>query len=149
MYLWHQLWSPSTKQILDNTNWRPSGLEGRVSNEKRELLVGCTEDRRAGRRAAQKGGPAGYRKRRNGLQKRAALPFSQPSLMCSPLARPVVQLAISLKIHVFYLATRPSSPPILRLVLSQIIAIIWAFGIAAHHKTVSFCPILLVKSHQY
>jgi len=50
-------------------------------NEKRELSVGCTKDRRAGRPAAQKGGPAGYRKGWSGLQKRAAL---RPALFHSP-----------------------------------------------------------------
>jgi len=31
--------------------------------------------------------------------------------MCSPLARPSVQLASPWKIHVFHLATQPSRPP--------------------------------------
>jgi len=34
----------------DNTNWRAV-----FSNEKHEFSAGCTEDKRAGRRAAQKG----------------------------------------------------------------------------------------------
>jgi len=52
------------------------GPAGRVGwravfpNEKRELSAGCTEDRRAGRRAVQKGGPAGCGKERGGLHKR-------------------------------------------------------------------------------
>jgi len=41
-------------------------------NEKRELSAGCTEDRRAGRQAAQKGIPAGCEKGRGGLRKRVA-----------------------------------------------------------------------------
>jgi len=131
---------------LDNTNWRAGGrggLEGRVSKWETGSfcrLAGCTEDRRAGRWTAEKGGPAGYGKGRDVLQKRAALrpPFSLghlsvkpagppscaahcPVLLCSLPARPSVQLASLQKIHVFNLATRPSSPPIppaLRLVLS-------------------------------
>jgi len=42
-------------------------------NEKPDLSVGCTEDRRVGRRATQKGGPEGCGKGWGGLQKRAAL----------------------------------------------------------------------------
>ena len=85
------------------------GLAGRAEwragfpNEKRELLAGCTEDRRAGRRAALKGGPAGCGKGR--AAKKSSLPvrpFPQTSslcpppacLMCSPLACPVVQHAL-------------------------------------------------------
>ena len=75
----------------------------------------------------QKGGPAyctkGRASRLKKLEKGSPLahPFPQPSLMCSPLARPVVQhrlparpsikLASPWKIHVFHLVTRPSSPP--------------------------------------
>jgi len=55
-------------------------------NEKREFSAGCTEDRRAGRRATVKGG-AGCRKEQAAL----ALPFPQPSLLCSPPARLSVQ----------------------------------------------------------
>jgi len=78
--------------------------------------------------AAQKSGLTGYRKGRGGLQKRATLrpalflspaqyAARRPALMCSPLARPVVQsagscasvhLASPWKIHVFHLGTRPS-----------------------------------------
>ena len=102
-----------------------------------KLSAGCTEDKTEGR-AAQKGGAAGCQKGRGGLQERAASPdrsFPQPSLMCSPLAplnvqptgqswcnlpaRSSVQLASPRIIHVFHLATRLSSPPALRLVLSQ------------------------------
>jgi len=84
----------------------------------------CTQDRRTGLRAAQK-------KRSIGLRKRAALrPVSffaaqlnvqparpplcaahLPILWCSLPARPSVQLASPRKIHVFHLATQPSSPP--------------------------------------
>jgi len=46
-------------------------------NEKRELSVGCTENRRVGRWAAEKGGPA----EKGGLE------------MCRTLACPVVQPA--------------------------------------------------------
>jgi len=49
-------------------------------NEKCEFSAGCTEDRRAGRRAAQKDVPAGCGKGWAGLQKRATL---RPALFCS------------------------------------------------------------------
>ena len=79
-------------------------------NEKREFS--------AGRCTAQKGG---LRKRAGWAAQRdspLAHPFPQPSLMCSPLACPIVQhasppfcaLASPRKIHVFTLATWPSSP---------------------------------------
>jgi len=42
-------------------------------NEKREFSVGCTEDRRVGRRTAQKGRPAGCGNEWDGLLKKAAL----------------------------------------------------------------------------
>jgi len=50
-------------------------------NEKCELSAGCTEDRRAGRQAAQKGGLAGCGKGRGGLQKRVAI---RPALFRRP-----------------------------------------------------------------
>jgi len=40
----------------------PAGWRAVFPNEKHEFSAGCTEDRRAGRKAAEKGGPAGYRK---------------------------------------------------------------------------------------
>jgi len=63
--------------------------------------TGCTEDRRAGRQAAQKRGVAGCGKVLGELQKRAALwtaLFRSPlqcaarrlPLMCNPLASPVL-----------------------------------------------------------
>jgi len=62
------------------------GLAGQVGwravfpNEECELLAGCTEDRRVGRRTArQKGGSTGCEKGRGVLQKRAAL---RPALFC-------------------------------------------------------------------
>jgi len=104
-------------------------------NEKREHSTGCTEDRRAG---CTKGGSAGCGKGLGRLQKkRAALrptlfcspaycAVYQPTLMCRPLAHPVVQLARpsvqlagSQKIHVFHLATWPSSPPFSVILLNQ------------------------------
>jgi len=65
------------------------------------LLADCTEDRKEGGRAAQKCSTAGCGKGRGGLQKIAALrpalfripalcAARWPTLMCSPLARPVV-----------------------------------------------------------
>ena len=73
------LWGAGWDIRGDNTNWGTwgrgaGGLEGRVSKWKTWTvggLAGCTEDRRAGRRAAQKGGAAGCGKGRS-------------SLMCSP-----------------------------------------------------------------
>jgi len=65
-------------------------------------LAGCTEDGRAGL-AAEKGSLL-------------ARPFPQTSLLCSPLARPVVQLVSPQKVQFFHLATQPTA---LHLVLSQ------------------------------
>jgi len=93
-----------------------AGWRAVFPNEKHELSAGCTKRRTGGLRktagqAAKIGQPSG-------------LPFStsqlavKSALMCSPLARPVVQLArpsVQLaspwKIHVFHWATRASSPP--------------------------------------
>jgi len=64
----------------------PSGLEGRVSKWKTWIFGGLHRKQKGGPayctkgRAAEKGNPL-------------ARPFPQPSLMCSPLARPVVQHA--------------------------------------------------------
>jgi len=63
-------------------------------NKKRELLMGCTEDRRACLQAAQKGGLRERVGRAVEKGNPPARPFPQPSLMCSPLARPVVQPAL-------------------------------------------------------
>jgi len=62
-------------------------------NEKREFSTGCTEDRRAG---CKKGRSGGLRKKTGRPAEKGsppAHPFLQPALMCSPLARPVVQPA--------------------------------------------------------
>jgi len=86
----------------DNTNWRAGRARGpcfQMKNVNFRQAAQKTEGR-----AAQKGGPAGCEKWRGGLQKRAALrpahfgsPASCPArrlaLICSPLARPVVQPA--------------------------------------------------------
>jgi len=59
---------PCLETVWNNTNWRAGGLEAVLPNKKSELSAGCTEDRRAGQRAAQKGGPAGCGKRQGELQ---------------------------------------------------------------------------------
>jgi len=115
----------------DNTNWRAGGLCFRMKN--------VNFRRAGGLHRRQTGGPVGCTKRRSsGLWKRAVPaakkgqpsgpPFSAaqsnvhpvgpplcaahwPVLLCSLRARPSVQLASPRKIHVFHLATRPSSPP--------------------------------------
>jgi len=64
-------------------------------NEKRGPSAVCTADRRAGLRAAEKGG-AGCRKGQPSDPLFSAVqlrPTVQPALMCSPLARPVVKPA--------------------------------------------------------
>jgi len=59
-------------------------------NEKCELLAGCTEERRAGRRAAQKGSAVGCEKGRDGLQKRVDLwtAFSAAQFDVQPASPP-------------------------------------------------------------
>ena len=71
--------------IWDNTKSRAGGLEGHVSKWKKwifDRLAGCTEDRRAGRRAAEKSG-AGSRK-----EQLSGLPFSAAKFHVQPASPP-------------------------------------------------------------
>ena len=71
--------------LTDNINWRAGGLEGRVSKWKRYIfsrLTGWTEDRRAGRRAAEKDGPACRKGQPSGP------PFSASMLNVQPAGPP-------------------------------------------------------------
>jgi len=113
---------PYLFNLIDNTNRRTG-----FPNEKHELSAGCTENRRVGQQAVPKGGLADCGKGRGRLRKGqpSGMPFStaqlnvQPTgLSCSAACRPVL-LCSSWKIHVFHLATRPSSTLALCLVLSQ------------------------------
>jgi len=73
-------------------------------NEKRELLAGSTEDRRAGQPDAQKGspaekgGPEGCRFLQPAPPFSAGPPFCAFCLLCCPP-----------KVHVFHLETQPSN----------------------------------------
>ena len=141
-----QLWNYDRITLIGGPAGR-AGWRAVFPNEKCKLSAGCTEDRRAGRWAAQtSSGPAGCGKGRGGLQKRAAFrpalfrspaycAAHQPALMCSPLARSAVQPAgppfcaacQPTENSCFSFGNAPSSPPglpALRLVLSIMIAYI-------------------------
>jgi len=68
-------------------------------NEKRELSAGCTEGRacrlhkKVFQRAAEKGGTGCRKGQASSPSFSAAQLTVQPALMCSPLARPIVQPA--------------------------------------------------------
>ena len=131
---------PVTSQCRSGFNWRAGGLEDRVSKWKTWTFGRLHKDRRAGRGASQKGGPAGCGKRLGGLQKRAVLrpallrspaycAAHQPALMCRPLAHPVVQPAGQpfCARGKFMLFIWQHGPPALRLVLSRFCSVDWTF----------------------
>jgi len=111
-------------------------LEGRAgwnavfSNEKRELSVGCTEVQASGlhkkavQRAAEKGSPPAF------LFLQSSLLLCRPPVClnvqltgpsCSAACQPTPLCSSpACRKFVFHLATRHSSPPTLRLVLSQL-----------------------------
>ena len=125
---------------MDKTNWRAV-----FPNEKREFSAGCTEDRRAGRRTARKGGPAGCR-----IGQPSGPPFSaahQTTLLCSLPARPSVfcaarQPAENPRFSFGNTALQPAGPPI-----SVIPSGMWPFWVCLNRlwTAMGLCKATLVK----